>query len=193
MPERYANAISSPLPRFWRRWKCEASALLLAAGFAGAALAQPASEECQQGLLKRFDRLVQIYIDAGAKAIEHAEPGDALDKARQAAIKGEAAATVTMIGVQLAMRGRQDMFTVAIIRQICTYAERNGLLLHVVSCAYFAALNPLGEREGKRRIVEAELARFDRTRDSSAPGGEASRAMLAEQAEALKACLRPAP
>lgn len=152
------------------------------------ALAQAPQPDCT-GLIKRFDQLIARYVDAGSKAIEKDDPGLAVDRARAEAIKGKAQATVVMIGVPLIMRGRQDVFAVSMVRQVCTFAERNGLLLHVVSCAYFAALNPIGEKSEKRRLVEAELARFDRLQASAEPGGGASRAELSEHMDALKVCL----
>lgn len=191
MPGAGATFLLRPL--CWPRLRASLAALFLLAGHGAmdAARAQSAPD-CQQGLMARFDRLVKYYMDSGAKAIETSEPGDALDRARQNAIKGDAGATVPIIGVQLVMRGRQDLFSVGVIRQICTFADRNGLLLHVVSCAYFAALNPLGERDQKRLIVEAQFARFEKTRESAAAGGGADAGELAGHVVALRACLPPA-
>jgi len=163
------------------------AASLLLGALAGLARAQSAPD-CSD-LVKRLDRIVAHYVDAGSRAIEKEDPGPALDRARKDALKGDAGATVAMIGIPLILRGRQDMFSVATIRQVCTFAERNGLLLHVAACAYFVALNPLGEKDEKRAMLEAMLARFASSRPDAPVGAPVSRAALQEEVEALRACL----
>lgn len=151
--------------------------------------AQDASPDCQ-GLLKRFHRLLDLYNEEGARAIANGEePAKALEAARERALKGEARATLTLVGVTLLIYGRRDMFPVVIIRQVCNLAARNALPLHVVSCAYFNALNPIGDREEKRQAVETEIARFDNARKASAPEVAAPPDEIAGHLDALRACL----
>ncbi|MBN8534699.1 MAG: hypothetical protein J0L51_11495 [Rhizobiales bacterium] len=119
------------------------------------------SADCND-LGRRFERLISIYVDAGTAAIaETGDVGEALDKARQKALAGDLTATVTMTGIALANRSRAERYTVASVRQICTLAERTQLALHVATCTYFTALNPLGERAEKRRLVERGLKAFE--------------------------------
>lgn len=151
--------------------------------------AQEAPPECQ-GLLKRFHRLLDLYTEAGAKVIANGEePAKALEAARARALAGDVQATLPLVGVGLLIYGRRDMFPVAIIRQVCNLAARNALPQHVVSCAYFNALNPIGDKDEKRRAVEAEIARFDKARKAPAPGVFAAPDELAGHIDALKACL----
>lgn len=151
--------------------------------------AEDAAPDCQ-GLLKRFHRLLDLYNEEGAKAIANGEePARALEAARERALKGEARATIPLVGVTLLIHGRRDMFPVVIIRQVCNLAARNALPLHVVSCAYFNALNPIGDRDEKRQAVEAEIARFDKARKAMAPGALAPSDEIAGHLDALKACL----
>lgn len=112
------------------------------------------SADCND-LGRRFERLIAIYVDAGTNAIaETGDVGSALEKARQKALAGDVPATITMTGIALANRSRAERYTVASVRQICTLAERTQLALHLATCTYFTALNPLGERAEKRRLVE---------------------------------------
>ena len=158
-------------------------ALLLAG--AGAA-AQDTQPDCQD-LLKRFDQLITRYYAAGEKAIETLDPPAALDKAHQEAMKGSAEATVAMVGVGVVLRGKRDLFPVSMIRQVCTFSARNGHALHMTTCAYFNALNPLGNREDKRRAVDFEIERFEKAR--AAAGSNASLDEFTGHIDALKACL----
>lgn len=141
-------------------------------------------------LLGRLARLLDLYAEPARAAIDAgAEPAAALDAARARVLRGEAAASITMVGVGLLLHGRRDVLPVSLIRQICTFSQRNPLPLHVASCAYLSALNPLGDRDEKRRLTEAEIARFETLygrEDSEANAG------LAGHVQALKACL-PAP
>lgn len=182
--------ISSPLLRSSLR----SSARVLAAAGLLVALAAPlgaqdAPSECQ-GLLKRFHRLLDLYNEEGAKAIANGEePAAALEAARARALKGDVKATIPLVGVTLLIYGRRDMFPVVIIRQVCNLAARNALPLHVVSCAYFNALNPIGDKDEKRQAVEAEIARFDKARKAPAPGVFAPPDEIAGHLDALKVCL----
>lgn len=124
------------------------------------------------------------YYAAGEMAIEKDDPPVALDKARKLALKGDADATVTMIGVGAALRGRKAPPSVAMIRQVCTFSSKNRHPLHAVSCAYFNALNPIGEREVKRQAALDAVARFDEIAKSN-PVPERYRGHI----DALKACL----
>lgn len=124
------------------------------------------------------------YYAAGERAIEKDDPAIALEKARKLALKGDAEATVTMIGVGAALRGRKAPPTVAMIRQVCTFSTKNRHPLHAVSCAYFNALNPLGERVLKRQAALDAVARFGEIAKSE-PVPERYQAHI----EALKACL----
>ncbi len=158
------------------RWWASLAGLLLAAP----ALAAP---DCRV-LLDNMDTLIGEYYVAGEQAIEKDDPPVALDKARKLALKGDAEATVTMIGVAAALRGRKAPPTVAMIRQVCTFSTKNQHPLHAVSCAYFNALNPIGEREVKRQAAMAAVARFDEI----AKAGTVPERYQAH-IEALKTCL----
>lgn len=143
------------------------SNLLLAGAFllASSAHAQqpapiPPPETCKI-LLNRLDDLISVYTRAADVAIAKEDPAPALERARKAAQKGDARATVTMAGITIQMRSRAERYTVPTIRQICTLAERNGLPLHLVTCAYLNALNPIGNREEKRAAMLRMLSRFD--------------------------------
>lgn len=144
--------------------------------------AEEASEACK-GLVPRLDRLVDRYYRAGEEAIQKEDPGPAMDRARKAAIAGDPGATIRMIGIGMVLRGRTYAVTVEAIRQICTYSERNGQPLHIAACAYLNALNPLGDRVEKRKLVEAALARFERA--EAEKGGND----FAEDMKALRGCL----
>lgn len=161
--------------------------MLAALAGIGAAAAQTPTPDCEK-LLPRFDALIAEYYDAGAKAIETDDPGPAIEKARKLAMGGSAEATVTMIGVGVALRGKKASFPVAMIRQICTFAERNRHPLHVATCAYFNALNPLGDREAKHGAALAEIARFE-SLDTNPPPGAPKPDAYAAHVSALKACV----
>lgn len=165
-----------------------AGAALLLGVLAGVSPAQNVKPECA-GLLANLDRLISIYAEAGSRAIDKTEPGPAMDQARREAIGGSAEATVTMVGIGVVLRGRGDSFPVEMIRQVCTYADRNGHPLHVATCAYFNTLNPLGDRERKRIAAEAEIARFDKARKAPPPGRFSAPDEIAGHVDALKACL----
>lgn len=160
------------------RWWASLTALLVA--FAVPASAAP---DCR-ALLDNLDALMGEYYAAGERAIEKDDPAVALEKARKRALKGEAEATVTMIGVGAALRGRKAPPNVAMIRQVCTFSTKNNHPLHAVACAYFNALNPIGERDVKRKAALEAVARFDRITQSGAVP-EHYRTHIA----ALQACL----
>lgn len=150
-----------------------------------AALAQDVRAADCTDLGRRFERLIAVYVEAGTNAI--AETGDiavALDRARQKALAGDAAATITTTGIALANRSRADLYSVSSVRQICTLAERNKLPLHIATCTYFTALNPLGERAEKRLLVERGLKAFD-----ALPEGQRGPAHFAEDMAFLATCL----
>lgn len=132
-----------------------------------------------------FQALTKLYLDAGAAAIEKQEPAEALEKARKAAFAGDRDATITMVGIALSLRSRQEMFHLATIRQICGFAERNKHPLHVAACAYLNALNPIGDPEQKRLLVEKELDRF-----RSLPEKDGA---IAPHMQALEACIATRP
>ncbi|CAN1555774.1 hypothetical protein MCEMSEM23_02395 [Rhabdaerophilaceae bacterium] len=165
--------------------------LLVVCGFfviTGTALGQSATSADCKDLGRRFERLIQLYLDAGSKAI--ADAGDvsvALERARQKAFAGNLPATVTMTGIALSMRGRADAYSVASVRQICTLADRTRLPLHLATCSYFTALNPLGERKDKRVLVERSIATFEALEQKAPP--EAGH--LPEDMAFLKTCLPP--
>ena len=143
-------------------------------------------QECS-ALLGRLTQLLDIYAKPATEAIDAGmEPATVLDAARARVLKGEAAASITMVGVGLVLHGRRDVLPVSLIRQICTFSQRNPLPVHVASCAYLSALNPLGDREEKRRLTDAEIARFETLYGRE--DGEAN-AGLAGHVQALKACL----
>ncbi|MGL5446559.1 MAG: hypothetical protein ACRDBL_04540 [Rhabdaerophilum sp.] len=152
-----------------------------------AALGQDVRAADCTDLGRRFERLIAIYLEAGTNAIaETGDIGSALDKARQKALAGDASATITMTGIALANRSKTERYTVASVRQICTLAERNKLPLHVATCTYFTALNPLGERTEKRLLVERGLKAF-----SALPEGQRGPAHFAEDMAFLSTCLPP--
>ncbi|WP_284177133.1 hypothetical protein [Rhabdaerophilum sp. SD176] len=180
---RPGSPISGRLRRF--SWRFKASLvgfLLLLAPQAGFAQGQ----DCA-ALIGRLGQLLDRYAEPATAAIDAGmEPAQALDRARAQVLKGEAGASVTMVGIGLLLHGRRDVLPVSLIRQICTFSQRNALPLHVASCAYLSALNPLGDRDEKRRLTEAEIARFETLHgreDNEANGG------LASHVQALKACL----
>jgi hypothetical protein len=184
---RSASAILSPLPTCSRRIAASVLALLAVAG-----LAQAQDKPDCAGLIPRLDALIAEYYEAGEKAILTDDPGPAIDKARKRAMAGDAAATISMIGVGVALRGKKASFPVAMIRQICTYAERNGHPLHVATCAYFNALNPLGDRDAKHGAALAEITRFEGLNANTRPGVPSPDA-YAGHISALKACLPDEP
>jgi hypothetical protein len=178
-----------PLRRFFTRSKASALAFLLLV--VPPALAEEAKPECA-GLVSRLDALVDRYFAAGEAAIQNEDPGPAMERARKAALGGDAEATIRMIGIGLVLRGRQAAVTVPMIRQVCTFADRNGLDLHVVACAYLNALNPLGDRDEKRRAVDAEIARYGRSRPEPQAGRFVAPGPFDADMAALRACLPPA-
>lgn len=140
-----------------------------------------------QAILTRLTALLDLYAQPATEAINRGEdPYKVLDEARARLLKGDTAASVTMVGVGLILHGRRDVLPVSLIRQICTFSQRSTLPLHVAGCAYLSALNPLGDRDEKRRLTEAEIARFETLygREDADSNGK-----LAGHVQALKACL----
>lgn len=165
-----------------------ATALLLAliSGSLPVAAQDVRAADCTD-LGRRFERLIAIYVDAGTLAIaETGDIGAAVDKARSKALAGDATATITMAGIALASRSRSERYTVASVRQICTFAERNQLPLHIATCAYFTALNPLGERSEKRLLVERGLKAYE-----ALPEAGRGVAHFPEDMAFLRTCLPP--
>lgn len=162
---------------------------LLSALIAGpiTALAQDVRAADCNDLGRRFERLIAVYIDAGTNAIaETGDIGTALEKARRKALDGDVSATITATGIALANRSKAERYTVASVRQICTLAERNKLPLHIATCAYFTALNPLGVRTEKRLLVERGIKAFE-----ALPEGQRGPAHFAEDMAFLATCLPP--
>jgi hypothetical protein len=164
----------------------------LLAGFlvimaAATASAQTASPDCTR-LIERFNAIVALYAEEGKRAIgETGDVAEALEKARQTNLKGDARASIRVVGISLAMRLSSERFSVSTIRQICTFADRNSLPLHVLACAYFTGLNPLGSLDDKRAMVERQLERFAALGAEPFQPGE--QALLNEHAKALGFCL----
>jgi hypothetical protein len=162
--------------------------LVLLAASARAQTPEMRSADCPD-LGRRFERLVAVYLAAANDAV--AEAGDipkALERARERAMAGEAPATIPMTGLPWLLRSHAERYTVASIRQICTLAERNRLPLHLSTCAYFTALNPLGEREEKRQLVARGVTAFETLPEEARKGPHAP-AHLAEDIAFLKTCL----
>lgn len=140
---------------------------------------------------RRFERLVAVYLEAANAAVsESGDIGKALDRARDRAVAGDAQATVAMTGLPWLLRSNAERYTVASVRQICTLAERNKLPIHIATCAYFTALNPLGERNEKRQLVARGIGAFEALPDEARKGAYAP-AHLAEDVAFLKTCLPP--
>ena len=137
---------------------------------------------------RQFKALMERYLAAGRHAIETDEPGDALDKARKAAIAGEIAPTITIVGIGLLMRSQSHLFQLSSLRQICGFAGRNQHPLHVAACAYFNALNPIGDPREKRDAVEREISRF-----AELPASESKDAGLSLAMRDLEACIATLP
>lgn len=155
----------------------------------GLGQAQEMPPACQD-LMRRFNLILDRYHQAGAKEIANGEePGAAIEKARARALKGDPQATIALMGVTLAIYGRRDMFPVVIVRQVCNLAAKNALPLHVTACAYFNALNPIGDKDDKRKAVEVEIERFDKARKAPPTGTFAPPDELGAHMDALKACL----
>ncbi|MCA3650126.1 MAG: hypothetical protein IOC42_12250 [Methylobacterium sp.] len=148
------------------------------------------SADCSD-LGRRFERLVAVYIDAASVMVNEAgNIPKALEMARKRAVAGDVQATVPMTGLPWLMRSHADRYTVASVRQICTLAERHRLPIHIATCAYFTALNPLGEREEKRQLVERGIAAFEAL-PAEALRGAFAPAHLLQDVAFLKACLVP--
>jgi hypothetical protein len=152
--------------------------------FAAPAFAQDPCDPIQS----QFNGLVERYLDAGRKAIENMDPPEAVTKARDAALRGEHQATLVLVGVPLLMRSRAEMFQLTTLRQICGFAHRNQHPLHIATCAYFNALNPIGEAVLKRQLVEREIERFSALGDRPERDPGLRRAM-----EVLEACIATRP
>lgn len=173
------------LLRFW--------GVLLASGGVPVALAQPAppaGESLQQGadcrtLLERLNKLMQMYKAAAAEDIKNQPFDKAMDNARKEALAGKKDATIRLVGYTSLIQAREGSYPIHVVRQVCTFAERNGLPLHVATCAYFHTLNPLGEAEPKAAAARKAIARFEASKEPPAD--------LVEHVGVLKACLPPKP
>ncbi|MCA3595911.1 MAG: hypothetical protein ING72_10840 [Methylobacterium sp.] len=164
--------------------------LALLAAPARAEQAEVRAADCTD-LGRRFERLVAVYTDAASVIVN--EMGDipkALERARNRAVAGDVQATVPMTGLPWLLRSNAERYSVASVRQICTLAERNNHPLHIATCAYFTALNPLGEREQKRKLVANRIESFELL-PAKARGGTNAPAHLWEDMAFLKTCLPP--
>jgi hypothetical protein len=159
------------------------SFLLLAASLASVpALAQDAAPtaDCRT-LVERLGTLMAVYRTSAAEALDNQPLDVAMARARTAALAGKAEATIAMVGYSSLIYAREGRFPITTVRQVCTFAERNALPLHLVTCAYFNTLNPLGEADAKAKAARRLVARFEAL--TSPP------ADLAEHMRTLKACL----
>lgn len=134
-----------------------------------------------------FNALLDRYIEAGKEAITRDGHEEAIERARKRAIAGDRNATLAIVGVPLLMRSRSDLFQLSTLRQVCGFSERNRLALHIAACAYFNAVNPLGNAEEKRAAVEREITRF-----GELPAAE-RQDELAEAMRVLEACIAVTP
>lgn len=167
-------------------------ALAALAGVVSAEAQQPEvrSADCND-LGRRFERLVGIYLAAGTAVLaETGDMGKAMDLTRKRAVAGDMQATVPMTGLPWLMRSKADRYSVASVRQICTLAERNNHPLHIATCAYFTALNPLGEREEKRQLVLRHIESFEALTAEARRGPHAP-AHIGEDMAFLQTCLPP--
>jgi hypothetical protein len=168
----------------WRLSFCLLGASLLAAP----ALAQgrepqataASTADCRT-LVARLGKLMSVYRDAAADALNNQPLDVAMERARTAALAGKTEATITMVGYSSLIYAREGSFPITTVRQVCTFAARNGLPLHMVTCAYFNALNPLGETEARNSAARKLVVRFE---SLQAPPPD-----LAEHMTTLKACL----
>lgn len=148
------------------------------------------AESLQQGadcrtLLERLNKLMQMYKTAAAEDIRNQPFDKAMDSARKDALAGKKEATIRLVGYTSLAQSREGSYPIPVVRQVCTFAERNGLPLHVATCAYFHTLNPLGEAEPKAEAARKGIVRFEAIKEPPAD--------LAEHVGVLKACLPPKP
>lgn len=158
------------------------SATLLASLFAAPALAQAPGAppaDCRT-LVDRLGKLMAIYRAAASEDLKGQDLAVAMERARKEALAGKKEATIVMVGYSSLIYGRENSYPVTTIRQVCTFAERNGLPLHIVTCAYFHQLNPLGETEAKVGATRKLIARFEGLKEPPAD--------LDENMSVLKAC-----
>lgn len=134
-----------------------------------------------------FKALLERYIDVGKDVITREGHEAAVDNARKRALAGDRMATIAIVGVPLALRSRADLFQLSTLRQVCGFAERNRLALHVATCAYFNAMNPLGNAEEKRAAVEREITRFGELPATERDTG------LSEAMRVLESCIAVTP
>ena len=160
---------------------------LLAASLASVpALAQDAGKtaDCRT-LLERLGKLMAVYRNDAAEALNNQPLDVAMERARRAALAGKKEATITMVGYSSLIYAREGSFPITMVRQVCTFAERNALPLHVITCAYFNALNPLGEAEAKAKAARKLVTKFETIKEPQAD--------LVEHMGTLKACLPEKP
>jgi hypothetical protein len=147
------------------------------------ALAQgsPAPTVDCRTLVERLGKLMAVYRGAAAEALNNQPLDVAMERARKEALAGKKEATITMVGYSSLIYAREGSFPITTVRQVCTFASRNALPLHLVTCAYFNALNPLGEAEAKARAAHKLVAQFEALTEPPAE--------LGEHMNTLKACL----
>lgn len=131
--------------------------------------------------MERLGKLMSVYRTAATEDLKGQDLVAAMDRARKEALAGKKEATIAMVGYSSLIYGRDSSYPVTTIRQVCTFAERNGLPLHMVTCAYFHVLNPLGETDAKAGAAKKLIARFEGLKEPPAD--------LNENMSVLKACL----
>jgi hypothetical protein len=132
-------------------------------------------------LLQRLSSLMSVYKTAASEAIQNQPLDKAMERARRDALAGKSEGTLVMIGLSSLVHGREGSFPVTTVRQVCTFAERNKQPLHLATCAYFNALNPLGETDAKAKAARKNIARFEALKEPPAE--------MAEHVRVLKACI----
>lgn len=136
-------------------------------------------------LLERLNKMMALYKQAAAEDLGGQALDKAMDKARNEALKGNKDATIKLVGYTSLVQAREGSYPIQVVRQVCTFAERNGLPLHVTTCAYFHMLNPMGEADAKASAARKAIARFE--------AGKEQPSDLAEHIGVLKACLPAKP
>lgn len=138
-----------------------------------------------RSLLERLNKLMAIYKQAAAEDLGSQPLDKAMDKARSEALKGNKDATIKLVGYTSLVNAREGSYPIQVVRQVCTFAERNALPLHVTTCAYFHMLNPMGEADAKAAAARKAIARFE--------AGKEQPSDLAEHVSVLKVCLPTKP
>ncbi len=128
---------------------------------------------------------MQVYKTAAAAGLGEQPLEVAIKKARGEAMAGNREATVRLVGYASLVQSREGTHPLQVVRQVCTFAGRGGLPLHIATCAYFHILNPLGEAEAKAAAARKAIAQFEAGREKPAD--------LAEHLAVLNACLPDRP